>query len=147
MVKAAWLGEGVATIARWSGRTPRTLRRWVGTFRVGRVAALAGAPMPGRPRTADAAYLAALEAAVETGARELDLPCDVRTSGRLSASLGEQTGVRIAPGLMRVLLHRARFANGRPKHTSFVVALLVSQSGLAPAGRVAAGLPATLLGG
>ena len=87
----------------------------------------------------------ALEAAVETGPRELDLPCDVRTSGRLSASLGEQTGVRIAPGLMRVLLHRARFANGRPKHTSFVVALLVSQSGLAPAGRVAAGLLATLL--
>ena len=29
MVKAAWLDEDVATIARWSGRTPRTVRRWL----------------------------------------------------------------------------------------------------------------------
>ena len=47
----------------------------------------------------------------------LGLPFDVWTSGRLSAYLAEQTGVRIAPGWLRVLLHRQRFACGRPKHT------------------------------
>lgn len=117
MVKAAWLGEDVATIARWSGRTPRTVRRWLRAFRAGGVGALAGAPIPGRPPKADAAYLAALEAAVETPPRALGLPFDVWTSGRLSAHLEATTGVRVAPGWLRVLLHRARFACGRPKHT------------------------------
>ena len=117
MVKAAWLGENVATIARWSGRTERTVRRWLRAFREGGVAALAGAPIPGRPPKANAPYLAALEAATETPPRTLGLPFDVWTSGRLSAYLAEQTGVRIAPGWLRVLLHRQRFACGRPKHT------------------------------
>ena len=39
------------------------------------------------------------------------------TSGRLSAYLAEQTGVRLAPGWLRALLARRRFACGRPKHT------------------------------
>jgi transposase len=117
MVKAAWLGEDVATIARWSGRTPRTVRRWLRAFRDGGVSALAGAAIPGRPPKADAAYLAALEQAVETPPRTLGLPFDVWTSGRLSAYLADQTGVRLAPGWLRVLLHRQRFACGRPKHT------------------------------
>ncbi len=53
MVKAAWLGEDVAAIARWSGRTPRTVRRWLTAFRVGGIGALAGAAIPGRPPKAD----------------------------------------------------------------------------------------------
>jgi transposase len=117
MVKAAWLGADVATIARWSGRTPRTVRRWLTAFREGGVGALAGAPIPGRPPKADAAYLAALETALDTPPRALGLPFDVWSSRHLSAYLEEQTGIRIAPGWLRVLLHRQRFACGRPKHT------------------------------
>ncbi len=117
MVKAAWLGEDVAAIARWSGRTPRTVRRWLTAFRVGGIGALAGAAIPGRPPKADAAYRAALEAAAETAPRTLGLPFDVWTSARLSAYLHEQTGVRLAPSWLRVLLHQQRFACGRPKHT------------------------------
>jgi len=117
MVKAAWLGEDVGGIARWSGRTPETVRRWLGRFRTGGIAALADAPRRGRPPKADAAYLAALEAAVETPPRALGLPFDVWTSGRLGAYLEAATGTRIAPGWLRVLLHRQRFACGRPKHT------------------------------
>jgi transposase len=117
MVKAAWLGEDVTTITRWSGRTPRTVRRWLRTFQAGGVAALAGAPIPGRPPKADAAYLAALEQAVAIPPRSLGLPFDVWTSGRLSVYLAQQTGVPIAPGWLRVLLQRQRFACGRAKHT------------------------------
>lgn len=117
MVKAAGLGADVAAIAQWSGRTPRTVRRWLAAFREGGVTALAGAPIPGRPPKADAAYLAALETAVATPPRSLGLPFDVWSSRQLSAYLREQTGVRIAPGWLRVLLHRQRFACGRPKHT------------------------------
>jgi len=79
--------------------------------------ALAGAPIPGRPPKADAAYLADLEQAVETSPRSLGVPVDVWTSARLSVYLTARTGVRIAPGWLRVLLHRERFACGRPKHT------------------------------
>jgi transposase len=117
MVKAAWLGEDIAVIARWSGRTPRTVRRWLATFREGGVAALAGAPIPGRPPKADGGYRAALATAIETPPRTLGLPFDVWSSRRLSAYLAETTGIRIAPGWLRVLLHRERFACGRPKHT------------------------------
>jgi transposase len=117
MVKAAGLGEDIATIACWSGRTPRTVRRWLRAFREGGVAALAGAPIPGRPPKADAAYLAALAIALETAPRTLGLPFDVWTSARLSAYLEATTSTRIAPGWLRVLLHRQRFACGRPKHS------------------------------
>jgi transposase len=117
MVKAAALGQDVAGIARWSGRTPETVRHWLRRFRRDGIAALTDAPRPGRPPKADAPYLAALEDAVETAPRTLGLPFDVWTSGRLSAYLTETTGIRIAPGWLRVLLHRQRFACGRPKHT------------------------------
>ena len=117
MVKAAWLGADVATIATWCGRTPRTVRRWLAAFQAGGVAGVADAPIPGRPPKADAAYLAALEQAVDTPPRARGLPFDVWTSARLSAYLAETTGIRIAPGWLRVLLHREHFACGRPKHT------------------------------
>jgi transposase len=117
MVKAAALGQDVAEIARWSRRTPRTVRRWLQAFRDGGIGALADAPIPGRPPKADALYLAALAAAVATAPRPLGLPFDVWTSGRLSTYLTEQTGVRIAPGWLRVLLHQQRFVCGRAKHT------------------------------
>ena len=117
MVKAVALGQELAQIEAWSGRSGPTVRRWVGRFLRGGVAALADAPRGGRPRRADAAYLAALETAVETPPRALELPFDVWTSDRLSAYLAETTGVRIAPGWLRALLARQRFVSGRPKHS------------------------------
>jgi transposase len=117
MVKAAALGQELEAIARWSGRTPATVRRWLAASRAGGIAALTDAPRQGRPPKADATYLAALETAVATPPRTLGLPFDVWTSRRLSGYLTQQTGVRIAPGWLRVLLHQQRFVCGRPKHT------------------------------
>jgi transposase len=117
MVKGAALGWEVAAIAAWSGRTAATVRRWLAAFGAGGVAALADRPRGGRPRRADGAYLAALEAAVEADPRALGQGFDVWTSARLSAYLAATTGTRIAPGWLRVLLHRQRFAHGRPKHS------------------------------
>jgi transposase len=117
MVKAAALGQDLDGITRWSGRTPETVRYWLRQFRAGGIVALADAARPGRPPKADAAYLAALEQAVATAPRALGLPFDVWTSGRLSVYLAGQTGTRIAPGWLRVLLHQQHFACGRVKHT------------------------------
>jgi transposase len=117
MVKAAALGHDLGQIAAWSGRTPATVRHWLARFRDGGIAALGDAPRQGRPPKADAGYLAALAQAVDTPPRSLGLPFDVWSSRRLSAYLLEQTGIRIAPGWLRVLLQRERFACGRPKHT------------------------------
>src|SRR3712207_1246054 len=110
MVKAAALGQDLAAIARWSGRSPETVRRWLAAYQEGGIVSLADAPRQGRPPKADAAYLTVLEAAVDTAPRTLGLPFDVWTSRRLSAYLAQQTGVRIAPGWLRVLLHQQRFA-------------------------------------
>ena len=117
MVKAVALGQDLATIEAWSGRSAATIRRWVGRFLSDGATALADAQRSGRPARADAAYLRALEVAVETPPPALGLPFDVWTSGRLSAYLVETTGVRLAPGWLRALLGRRRFACGRPKHT------------------------------
>jgi transposase len=117
MVKGAAQGWEVAAIASWCGRTEETVRRWLAAYQTGGVDALADAPRGGRPRQADDVYLAALAAAVETDPRTLGQGYDVWTSARLSAYLEETTGTRIAPGWLRVLLHRQGFANGRPKHS------------------------------
>src|SRR5262245_52228894 len=66
MVKGAALGWDLGAIAAWCGRSEATVRRWLEAYRVGGVPGLADAPRAGRPRQADGAYLAALEAAVET---------------------------------------------------------------------------------
>jgi transposase len=117
MVKAADLGFDLATIAAWTGRTETTVRYWLGRYQDGGIAAVRDAPRPGRPPKADAAYLAALEQAVDTPPRVLGLPFDVWTSARLGAYLTTTTGVRVAPGWLRVLLARQRFSCSRPKHT------------------------------
>jgi transposase len=117
MVKAADLGRNLAEVAAWSGRTPHTVRRWLGAFASGGIEAVADAPRSGRPVVADAAYLEALEKALETSPRKLGLGFDAWTSERLGAYLERMTGVRIASGWLRVLLGRMRFACGRPKHT------------------------------
>lgn len=117
MVKGVALGQPLAEVARWSGRGERTVVRWMRAFAAGGSAALADAPRSGRPVRADAAYVAALERAVETPPRSLGLLFDTWTSPRLSVYLAETTGVRIAPGWIRALLARQRFRAGRPKHT------------------------------
>lgn len=117
MVKADLLGQDLATIMAWSGRSARTVRRWLEQFASGGVGALADAPRSGRPPQADAAYLEALDRAVDTPPPSLGLPFDVWTSARLSAYLAETTRVRLAPGWLRALLARRRFVCGRPKHT------------------------------
>jgi transposase len=117
MVKAVALGQDLAGIGRWSGRSPQTVRRWVRQFAVGGFAALADAPRAGRPARADAAYRQAAAAALEVAPPRLGLPFDVWTSDRLSTYLTETTGVRIAPGWLRALLGRWDWVCGRPKHT------------------------------
>jgi transposase len=117
MVKGVALGQPLAEVARWSGRSERTVARWLRAFAAGGVAVLADAPRSGRPVRADAAYIAALERSVEAPPRLLGLLFDAWTSPRLSAYLAETTGVRLAPGWVRALLARQRFRTGRPKHT------------------------------
>ena len=117
MVKAAALGDDVARSARWSGRSVATVERWLARFVADGVAALADAPRAGRPVQADAAYLAALAAALETPPQQLGLAFDVWTAARVSAYLGQQTGVWISPGWLRALLSEHGWVCGRPKHT------------------------------
>jgi transposase len=117
MVKGSALGQDEATIAAWSGRSRPRIRYWLDRYAREGIGALGDAPRSGRPPKADAAYLAALDAALATTPREQALLFDLWTSDRLSAYLAERTGVRIAPGWLRALLARRDYACGRPKHT------------------------------
>jgi transposase len=115
MVKAVALGDGPEAIATWSGRSMRTVGYWLERFVTSGLGALGDAPRVGRPPRATPAYLAALEAALSTPPRQLGLEFDVWTSERLSASLAEQTGIRLSPGWLRVLLAQRDWVSGRPK--------------------------------
>ncbi len=117
MVKAVGLGADWEAIAAWSGRRSRTVRQWLNRFVAGGIAALADAPRPGRPLTADAAYHLVLDALADRDPRALGLSFDAWTSARLSAYLAEMTGVRITAGWMRGLLVQHHLRCGRPKHT------------------------------
>src|SRR5258708_14401109 len=117
MVKAAVLGDDVARIARWRGRAGGRVTNWLAGFAAGGVAVLADAPRTGRPVQADAAYVAAMETALETPPPAVGLPFDVWTSVRLAAYLQQQTGVQLSPGWLRVLLVQHGWVCGRPKHT------------------------------
>lgn len=117
MVKAAGLGQDIAAISRWSGRTAETVRVWLRRYLAAGLAGLADAPRPGRPVRADAAYRQALETALETAPRALGLLFDVWTSGRVGAYLEETTGVPLSPSWLRTLIAHQRFRCGRPKHT------------------------------
>src|SRR5262245_19753429 len=117
MVKAAALGDDVGRIARWSGRSVARVEHWLARFGEGGVAALGDAPRSGRPVQADAAYLAALEAALDTSPHELSLAFDVWTSERLALYLEQQTGVHLSPGWLRAVLAQRGWVCGRPKHT------------------------------
>lgn len=117
MVKAAALGDDVARMARWSGRSVARVEHWLARFATGGVAALADAPRSGRPVQADAAYVAAMETALEMPPTAVGLTCDVWTSERLAAYLEQQTGIHLSPGWLRVLLAQHGWVCGRPKHT------------------------------
>jgi transposase len=117
MVKAASQGQDLRQIARWSERGVTTVQYWLRRYRRQGLGGLGDAPRAGRPVRAGAAYQDALEQALAQSPRALGLLFDVWTSARLSAYLAEQTGVRIAPGWLRVLVGRHDFVAGRPKHT------------------------------
>lgn len=117
MVKAAALGDDGERIARWSGRSVETVEHWLARFAEGGVGALADAPRSGRPVQADAAYLAAMEAALESPPTQLGFAFDVWTSERLSLYLEQRTGVHLSPGWLRALLAQRGWVCGRPKHT------------------------------
>jgi hypothetical protein len=85
MAKGLALGQEVATIAQWSGRSRRRVPHGLGRFAIGGGAALRDAPRTGRPAKAAAASRAALIQAVETPPRDLKLPFAAWTSARLSA--------------------------------------------------------------
>lgn len=117
MVKGAYRGDRLAVIASWSGRTEPTVQRWLRVYRDGGIDALVDEPRSGRPAQADAGYLTALATAVATDPRALGQSFDVWTSGRLSAYMAGTTETLVSPGWIRVLLTRAGFAHGRPKHS------------------------------
>src|SRR5262249_46865493 len=104
---------------------------------------LADAPRAGRPVQADAAYLAALETALDTPPHALGLAFDVWTSTRLSAYLEQQTGGPISPGWLRTLLAQHAWVLGRPKHTlthlQQPAAVAASRAELAAVGEKGAG--------
>jgi transposase len=117
MVKARGLGQERSAICPWRGRSRRTVPYGRPRVRTAGVEGLTDQPRAGRPPRADAASCAALAQAVATYPPELGLPFDVWTAGRLSADLVETTGVRIAPGWVRVRRGQQEFGCGRPHHT------------------------------
>lgn len=95
-----------ATLANWR-------KRWLTRRGFG----LDDAPRPGRPPQANAQYIAAMVSAVRKDPRDLGYAFTRWTAPRLSAYLGEATGVRLTPHWVTELLRLHGFVWRKTKRT------------------------------
>ncbi len=110
-------GDAAKDIARATGLSPDAItdirRRW----RRRRLRSLDDRPHPGRPPRVTDCYRRELGRALRRGPLACGYVFTVWSVARLGAHLTRRTGVRVAPGHLRRLMHAAGFACGRPKHT------------------------------
>ncbi|MER3485294.1 MAG: helix-turn-helix domain-containing protein [Chloroflexota bacterium] len=113
MVRLSDAGWTVPQIARHLGRHEQTVRAQVKAFLAGGFDALRPHRSPGRPPTVRADDLDALERLLDESAGA----GRTWTLGQLTRWLGQERGVTVSPGRLRVLLKQRRFRWKRTKRT------------------------------
>lgn len=109
-------GDKLQSVAEVMSVTGATVYNWWHRYQAEGIDGLANQPK-GRPRPkADAAYLQALEAAIERDPSELGYDFAIWTVERLRDHLARVTGVELSVGHLRVLIRRQGYVYRRPKH-------------------------------
>jgi len=107
------LPHQIAAIVRLS---EQTVRNWLKRYSAEGVEGLADAPRSGAPRKVDASYREGVVHAVRQRPRSLDLPFSTWTLRRLVDYMAQQTGIRVSPDTIRLILLEADIVLSRPQH-------------------------------
>lgn len=109
-------GDKPESVAEVMSVTGATVYNWWHRYQAKGIDGLANRPK-GRPEAkADAAYLAALETAIESEPSELGYDFAIWTVERLRDHLAQATGVELSVDYLRVLIRRQGYVYRRPKH-------------------------------
>lgn len=110
------LGHKPEAVAELLAVAPSTVWNWHRRYRAGGLAGLANQPKSGRPAKADAAYVQAVEAALETDPRELGYAFSVWTLNKLRLHLAKTSGILLSYSRFRALLRKHNYVYRQPKH-------------------------------
>jgi transposase len=109
-------GDRLQSVAEVMSVTGATMYNWWHRYQEEGIDGLANQPK-GRPKPkADAAYLEALEKAIERDPGELGYDFAIWTVEQLRDHLAHETGVVLSVGRLRVLIRQQGYVYRRPKH-------------------------------
>ena len=109
-------GHPGAAVARLFETGPNRVRAWRARFLAGGRRGLADEPRTGRPPKLDAAALAFLVEALETGPQAYGLPVTVWSVRDLREVLVARLGIRVCPATVHRAVQRLGYRYRRPRH-------------------------------
>ena len=108
--------SSVVAVARLFATAPHRVRAWRSRFLAGGRQGLADEPRTGRPPKLDAAALAFLSEALETGPQAYGLPVTIWSIRDLRDVLAHRLGVQVCPATVHRAVHRLGYRYRRPRH-------------------------------
>lgn len=103
----------IASIVR---QNEQTVRNWLKRYQTEGLEGLADAPRTGAPRKVNQAYREQVVNVVRQRPRSLDQPFSTWTLQRLVEYMAQQTGLRVSPDTVRLILLEAELVLSRPQH-------------------------------
>ena len=109
-------GLSAGEIGRIVRQNEQTVRNWLKRYQAEGLEGLADAPRTGAPRKVDTAYRQQLVNVVRQRPRSLEQPFSIWTLRRLVDYMAQQTGIRVSPDTVRLILLEAEIVMSRPQH-------------------------------
>jgi transposase len=109
-------GLSAGEIGRIVRQNEQTVRNWLKRYQAEGLEGLADAPRAGAPRKVDKAYRQQLVNVVRQRPRSLEQPFSIWTLRRLVDYMAQQTGIRVSPDTVRLILLEAEIVMSRPQH-------------------------------
>lgn len=106
----------VNEIAQIVRQSEQTVRNWLQRYHAEGLAGLADEPRSGAPRKVSEAYRQQVVNVVRQRPRSLEQPYSTWTLQRLVDYMAQQTGVRVSPDTVRLMLLEADIVLSRPQH-------------------------------
>ncbi|MBZ0304112.1 MAG: helix-turn-helix domain-containing protein [Anaerolineae bacterium] len=115
-IRLLHLGHAPEAAAEMLAVAPSTIWNWHRRYRAEGINGLTNRAKSGRPAKADDHYLAEVERALDTDARELGYAFSVWTINKLRKHLEKQTGILLSYTRFRALLSKQEYVYRQPKH-------------------------------
>lgn len=94
----------------------QTVRNWLNRYQAEGIEGLTDAPRTGAPRKITASYEEQVVNLVRQRPRSLGLSFSMWTLQRLVDYMAQQTGIRVSPDTVRLILRKADIVLSRPQH-------------------------------